>query len=68
VRFFMLEFAIGLEQVPPQPIHRAAPSARDRRRVIEQQPDLHRLLVEMRGRELLDSVTHNRAGDASPSI
>ena len=31
--------------------------------MIEQQPDLHRLLVQIRDRELLDAVLDDRAGD-----
>ena len=31
--------------------------------VLEQQPDLHRLLVQVRDREPLDTVLHDRSGD-----
>jgi hypothetical protein len=52
-----------LEQVPAQPIHRAGPLGDEIVAVIEQQPDLHRPLIQVRGRELLDPVAHDRAGD-----
>jgi hypothetical protein len=49
--------------MPPQPVHRPGPLGNKVVAMIEQQPDLHRPLVQVRDRELLDSVLDDRAGD-----
>ena len=49
--------------MPPQPINRARPVGDEIGAVIEQQPDLHRPLIQVRGREPLDPVSYDRAGD-----
>ena len=49
--------------MPAQPVHGPGPLRDQVAAVIEQQPDLHRLLVQERDRELLDPVLDDRARD-----
>ena len=49
--------------MPAQPVHRAGALGDEIVAVFDQQPDLHRLLIEIGGRELLNSVSHNRTRD-----
>ena len=49
--------------MPPQPVDRAGALDDEIMTVIEQQADLHRLLVQIRDRELLDSVLDDRPRD-----
>ena len=58
-----LQLGVQLEQVPPQPVHRAGALGDEIVSVIEQQPDLHRPLVQVRDRESLDTVLHDSSGD-----
>ncbi len=46
--------------MPTQPVHRAGALGDEIVAMFHQQPDLHRLLVEVRDRELLDTVLHDR--------
>jgi len=56
--------------MPPQPVHGAGPLGDEIFAMIEQQTHLHRLLVQIRDRELLDPVlgdrTRQSAGRATP--
>ena len=58
-----LELGAQLEQVPAQPVHRAGALGDEIVAVLEQQPDLHRPLVQVRDREPLDTVLDDRSGD-----
>ena len=49
--------------MPPQPVHSAGAFGDQILAMIEQQADLHRLLVQIRDREPLDAVLDDRAGD-----
>ena len=49
--------------MPAQPVDRAGALGDEIVTVIEQQPDLHRLLVQIRDRELLDAVLDDRSRD-----
>ena len=49
--------------MPPQTVHGPSPLGDEILAVIEQQPDLHRLLVQERDREPLDPILDDRAGD-----
>jgi hypothetical protein len=49
--------------MPPQPVHGASPLGDEIFAMIEQQTNLHRPLVQIRDRELLDPVLDDRAGD-----
>ena len=51
------------EQMPPQPVHCAGPFGDEIVAVIAKQPDLHRLLIQVRDRELLNTVLDDRARD-----
>ena len=46
-----LQLGVQLEQMPPQPVHGPGPVGDEIVAVIEQQPDLHRLLVQVCDRE-----------------
>jgi hypothetical protein len=59
----VLELGTQLKQMPAQPIHSPGALGDQIASVIEQQPDLHRLLVQIRDRELLDAVLDDRASD-----
>lgn len=48
--------------MPPQPVHSASPLGDQIFAMIEQQADLHRPLIQIRDRELLDPVLDDRAG------
>lgn len=58
-----LELGAQIEEMPPQPVHGPRPLGDEIVAMIEQQPNLHRLLVQIRDRELLDTVLDDRAGD-----
>ena len=62
------ELGAEVEQMPAQPVHGAGPLGDEIFAMIEQQPDLHRLLVQIRDRELLESVLDDRRATASASI
>ena len=52
-----------LEEMPAHPVHGAGPLGDQIAAVIEQQPDLDRLLVQERDGEPLDTVPDDGAGD-----
>ena len=58
-----LELGAELEQMPAQSVHRAGALGDEIVAVFDQQPDLHRLLVQVRDREPLDTVLHDSSGD-----
>jgi hypothetical protein len=62
-------FELGgeFEQMPPQPVDHARALDDEVVAVIKQQADLHRLLVQVRDRELLDPVLDDRASSQRPS-
>ena len=49
--------------MPPQPVLDAGALSDEIVAVIADQPDLHRLLVEIRGRETINTVLDDRSGD-----
>ncbi|MGZ6576651.1 MAG: hypothetical protein ACXVHJ_37445 [Solirubrobacteraceae bacterium] len=58
-----LELGAELEQMPAQPVHHAGALGDEIVAVFEQQPDLHRLLVQVCDREPPDTVLHDSSGD-----
>ena len=58
-----LELGAQLKQMPPQPIDGAGAIGDQVFAMIRDQADLHRLLVQVGDRKLLDTVTYDRAGD-----
>ena len=49
--------------MPPQPVHDPGPLGDEIVAVVEQQADLHRRLVQIGDRELLDPVLNDRTRD-----
>src|SRR5450755_2099821 len=58
-----LELRTEFEQMPPQPVDHARTLDDEVVAMIKQQTDLHRLLIQIRGREAVDPVLDDRAGD-----
>ena len=58
-----LELGVEREQMPAQPVDRAGALGDELVAIVAEQADLHRLLVEERGREPLDTVSDRGAGD-----
>jgi hypothetical protein len=58
-----LERGAQPHQMPAQPVHRARALGDEIAAVIQQQADLHRLLIEIHHRKLFDPVLDDRSGD-----
>ena len=58
-----LELRRERDEMPPQPVLHSGALNDEIVTVIGEQPDLHRLLVQERGREALDAVLDDRSGD-----
>ena len=58
-----LELGAQRQQMPSQPVLDSGALDHEIVAVISQQPDLHRPLVQIRDRELLDAVLDDRSGD-----
>ncbi len=58
-----LELGIERHQMPPKPVLDTGPLSNEIVTVIADQPDLHRPLVEIRGREAVNTILDHRSRD-----